>query len=211
MQPFARTFQVGVVILAAGQSLRMGTPKLLLRWGRTSVIGHLLQLWRDAGAAQVIVVHSPDHVALTNELDRLSFPPESRVINPAPERGMFSSIQCAAAWHGWKEDLTHFMIGLGDQPQLRAQTLADLLQSAMTSPEHIWQPLFAGHGRHPVLFPRSHFVQLARTEASTLKQFLAAFPVSHIEINDPGLAVDIDYPDDYQKALRLYFDSPRKQ
>ena len=59
--------------------------------------------------------------------------------------------------------------------------------------------------------PRSHFLQLARTEASTLKQFLAAFPVSHVEINDPGLAVDIDYPDDYQKALRLYFDSPSQQ
>ena len=38
---------------------------------------------------------------LGTELDRLGFPPGNRIPNPDPQRGMFSSIQCAAAWGGW--------------------------------------------------------------------------------------------------------------
>jgi molybdenum cofactor cytidylyltransferase len=206
MQPLATVFQVGVAILGAGQSRRMGRPKLLLPWGGRSVIGHLLQLWSAAGAAQVAVVCAPED-ALTQELDRLGFPAQSRVINPLPQRGMFSSIQCAAAWRSWKADLTHFIIALGDQPQLRLETLAGLLELGRANPGQISQPLFAGHGRHPVLFPRSRFAELATTEAATLKEFLASHHVVNVEINDPGLSLDIDYPEDYQQALKLCFNS----
>ena len=54
-------FRLGAVILAAGRSLRMGRPKLLLPWGETSVLGHLLNQWRQVGAAQVAVVHAADN------------------------------------------------------------------------------------------------------------------------------------------------------
>ena len=39
----------GVVILAAGASSRMGKPKLVLPWGKTSVLGHLIEQWKQAG------------------------------------------------------------------------------------------------------------------------------------------------------------------
>ena len=45
-----RSFSVGVVILAAGRSARMGRPKLLLPWGETSVLGHLIKQWQALGA-----------------------------------------------------------------------------------------------------------------------------------------------------------------
>src|SRR6185369_7472750 len=96
----------GVVILAAGASSRMGRPKLLLPWGGTSVIGHLLAQWRGLGAEQVSVVCAQANVALDQELNRLQFRPEDRIVNPIPECGMFSSIQCAASWKGWKPTLT---------------------------------------------------------------------------------------------------------
>ena len=67
---------LGVIILGAGASSRMGRPKLLLPWGDTTVIGHLIRQWRELGAAQIAVVHRPGRLRkLDAELDRLDFPP----------------------------------------------------------------------------------------------------------------------------------------
>ena len=50
--PATGSVRVGVVILAAGRSRRMGKPKLLLPWGETSVLGHLIRQWEvPAGKA----------------------------------------------------------------------------------------------------------------------------------------------------------------
>src|SRR5881396_1156340 len=103
------------VILAAGASSRMGKPKLLLPWGETSVIGHLIEQWRAAEASQIAVVLAAADKALERELDRIAFPGAGRIHNPAPEQGMFSSIQCAARWRDWKPNLRHWVIALGDQ------------------------------------------------------------------------------------------------
>ncbi len=77
----------------------MGQPKLLLPWGKTTVIGHLIAQWQKAGASQIAIVTAVGDQALAKELDRLALPPEDRLCNPAPELGMFSSIQCAALGH----------------------------------------------------------------------------------------------------------------
>src|SRR5271169_6647644 len=89
---------LGVVILGAGASSRMGRPKLLLPWKDTTIVGHLIRQWRGLGARQIAVVHRPGDAPLAAELDRLDFPAKDRIVNPQPERGMFSSIVCAAEW-----------------------------------------------------------------------------------------------------------------
>src|ERR1051325_4613634 len=96
-------FVIGVVILAAGRSRRMGRPKLLLPWGETSVLGHLIQWWERLGVRQVAVVHGSGTSPVLDELNRLKFPAEKRIPNPDPDRGMFSSIQSAANWTGWEK------------------------------------------------------------------------------------------------------------
>src|SRR5437867_10234004 len=106
----------GAVILAAGASSRMGKPKLVLSWGKTSVLGHLIKQWQQAAAKQIAVVHAAGDQAIGVELDRVNFPVADRIMNPRPERGMLSSIQCAAAWDGWSSGLTHWIVVLGDQP-----------------------------------------------------------------------------------------------
>src|ERR1017187_6201831 len=92
-----RTFSVGVVILGAGRSARMGKPKLLLPWGGTSVLGHLIEQWQALGARQIAIVCAARDQTMQMELDRLSFAKVNRICNPAPEGGMFSSIQIGRA------------------------------------------------------------------------------------------------------------------
>jgi len=191
---------VGVVILGAGASSRMGRPKLLLPWGETSVIGHLLAQWRALEARQIALVCRRSDRFLAAELRRIGFPSRHRIVNPKPERGMFSSIVCAAKWKGWDADLTAWVIALGDQPHLRMATLRALLSFYSQHPQAVCQPVFEGHRRHPVVLPRDAFFELRRTGARNLKEFLqqTAFPQVECPIKDSGLSLDLDFPEDYE-------------
>jgi molybdenum cofactor cytidylyltransferase len=197
--------KLGVVILAAGASSRMSRPKLLLPWEGTTVIGHLLRQWHQVGAAQIAVVCADANIALAGELERLGFPPASRICNPQSKRGMFSSIQCAAAWSGWRPDVAHWAITLGDQPQVRLETLQRLIEFAAEHPGSICQPSHHGRGRHPVVMPSDVFARVQGSQAANLKEFLGASgcPVARCEVNDPGLDIDLDEPADYERALAL--------
>src|SRR5258706_8873742 len=204
MKPGKPEDSLAVILLAAGASSRMGRPKMLLPWGNTTVLGHLLQVWQELGAAQIAAVSAAGDAAVNLELDRLGLPPEGRIVNPDPRRGMFSSIQCAGLWKGWQTGLTHWAIVLGDQPHLPKSTLRALLDFASDYSAMICQPSRSGRPRHPVLLPREAFERLAKTEAETLKQLLERNDVKLLEMNEPGLDLDIDRPDDYEKARQVF-------
>jgi len=198
----------GVVILAAGASSRMGKPKLVLPWGKTSVLGHLIEQWKQAGG-QIAVVHAAGDQVMDAELNRLDFPVANRIVNPQPERGMLSSIQGAAAWAGWNSGLTHWIIVLGDQPHLRPESLRELIEFAVSHPDKICQPSRRGRPRHPVVLPKEIFEQLKDSRVETLKQFLQdnVSTVALREMDDSGLDLDLDTPADYERALRRFLGS----
>jgi molybdenum cofactor cytidylyltransferase len=200
---FMSGYSLGAVILAAGRSSRMGQPKLLLPWGKTSVLGYLLQQWQELGAKQIAVVCAADDAAMAAELDKLGIPGGDRIINPNPERGMFSSIQCAARWDGWQAGLTHWAVALGDQPHLRFDTLRTILDFSVANKDKVCQPRKDGHRHHPVLLPRNFFEHLSGSATGNLKDFLASCDTAYCEMNDPGLELDIDRPEDYQRARKL--------
>ena len=201
--------RLGVIILAAGRSERMGKPKLLLPWAGTSVIGHLLAQWSAVGAEQIAVVCAENDQAMEAELDRLGFPSTGRIYNPLPERGMFSSIQCAARWPGWTEALTHWAVVLGDQPHLRDETLRTVVRFASTHSREVCQPRKAGHRRHPVILPKPSLQKLADVTCADLKEFLNTCETALCDFDDPGLALDIDVPEDYERALAYQKRVPR--
>jgi molybdenum cofactor cytidylyltransferase len=202
---------LGVIILAAGASRRMGKPKLLLPWGATSVLGRLLDQCKTIGAQQLTVVCAADAPLLAAELNRLNFPQANRIFNPDPDRGMFSSIQCAANWSGWKAESTHFLIMLGDQPHLRDETLRQLLDFGALNPERICQPLRDGRRKHPVLLPKRVFVELKTSSARDLRQVIVAHAaeLSGFESVDVGLDFDMDTPEDYERVKQLCFGPKR--
>ncbi len=194
-----------VVLLAAGASSRMGRPKLLLPWRGTTVLAHLLGIWRELGAAQLAVVTAPANGPVAAELARAGVLKRDCITNPEPERGMMSSIRCAAGWPGWGTEISHFLITLGDQPLVQISTLRSLLDFAGAHPGQVCQPARGGRPRHPVLIPREIFLQLATTPAENLKQFLLGIPDRRatFESDDAGLDFDLDEPADYERALLL--------
>lgn len=194
---------LGVLLLAAGRSRRMGRPKLLLPWHGSTILGYTVELWRSLGAEQIAVVGAGDDEAMEREMDRMGLPADQRILNPVPEKGMFGSVQCAARWPGWRKDLVRWTIVLGDQPHIRAETLRSLLAFSTTRPEMVCQPARHGRPRHPVVLPRSVFVSLAGAATPNLKDFLSPLPRALCELDDPGLDLDIDTPADHVAALAL--------
>ena len=140
------------------------------------------------------------------ELARLGVSKQDHIINHRAQEGMFSSVRCAAQWSGWSELTTHFVIALGDQPHLRRETLEALMDFATAHPDKICQPGREGHGLHPVVLPRKYFKKLVGTSAETLQgdllQLIGAKNVELMETDDAGADLDIDSPEDYEKAKR---------
>jgi CTP:molybdopterin cytidylyltransferase MocA len=199
--PAEASSRLGIVILGAGASRRMGRPKLLLPWRGSTVVGGILRQWRTLDAAQIAVVLRPDDAALIAELNRLHFSPADRITNPRPERGMFSSVVCAARWSGWKKKIANWAVVLGDQPHLQTDTLRQLLVFHAAHRDAICQPEFDGHTRHPVILPRAAFAQLKNSRAATLKEFLERTGFARVQcpMTDAGLSLDLDTPMDYKR------------
>jgi molybdenum cofactor cytidylyltransferase len=194
-------FAFGVVILAAGASTRMGTCKLLLPWGRKTILTHLLDQWRRAGAAQIAPVIDPSNLPLRKALTHAGLSPSDWIENPSPQLGMFSSLQEASRWTGWLPTLTHWIISLGDQPHIEISTLRLLLHAARKNPTHICQPALNGHTAHPIILPAGNFRELAQNDSPDLRTYIRtreAFRL-RLEVEDAGVFGDLDTPEDYAR------------
>lgn len=202
---------LAAVILAAGHSRRMGQPKLLLPWGRQTILHHLVSLWQVLDAKPIIVVHRPDDLPLIQEMARLGVDRALPLPNCRPDASMFDSISVAASWTGWSEmKKNQVALVLGDQPHLGEKILRGFVTAAMNEPHFIWQPARNGTGRHPVVLPLSDFQSLPSSDFQTLKHFLLQEKarVRYFPVEDPAFDLDLDRPEDYEMARRLYLETP---
>ena len=191
----------GVVILAAGASTRMGSCKLLLPWGDKTILTHLLDQWRSAGAAQIAPVIDPSNELLRKALAHVGFSPFDWIENRSPQLGMFSSLQEASRWIGWLSTLTHWIISLGDQPHVQISTLRLLLDAARRNPTRICQPAFHGRAAHPIILPASNFRELAQSDIPNLRVYVRtreAFRL-RVAVEDAAVSHDLNTPEDYTR------------
>jgi len=193
-----------IAILAAGESRRMGQPKLCLPWGQTTILGHILAQWREAGAEKILVVHGPGKTPVTLELDRLGIPSEQRIANRTMERGMMGSVVTAAAYALGDTSLTHLVIALGDQPHLRAETLCEILRACETAPGKMVRVVFQDKPGHPLALPVHVLAELSTTSSETLRDFLRLKEIAVCDLTsgDSGVLLDVDTPADYARASR---------
>jgi molybdenum cofactor cytidylyltransferase len=191
----------GVVILAAGASTRMGRCKLLLPWGEKTILAHLLDQWRRAGATQVAPVIDPSNQPLRNALEDAGFSPLDWIENPSPQLGMFSSLQEASRWTGWHLTLTHWIISLGDQPHIQISTLRLLFDAARKNPRRICQPALHGHAAHPIVLPATNFRELAQNDVANLGTYVRMRePIRlRVPVEDGGVSKDLDTAEDYAR------------
>jgi molybdenum cofactor cytidylyltransferase len=193
---------ISAVILAAGESRRMGQPKLLLPWGMTTVLGQVVSTISKAGIPDILVVtggarQSVEYLAA--ELAK-EFPVRT-VHNPGYREGeMLSSIKV-----GLKALLPAAgaaLIALGDQPQISGETVRRLCDAFMEREAALVVPSFKNQRGHPWLAARSFWGEILALPADAT---LRAFMNSHADRleyvpGDKSILQDLDTPEDYDRS-----------
>jgi molybdenum cofactor cytidylyltransferase len=189
---------ITAIVLAAGLSRRMGRFKLLLPWGQETVIERVVRTLEEATDGEILVVTGWRAGEVAAALKHTRARP---VYNPDYEAGeMLSSVQVglrAAA-----PDAVAALICLGDQPQMRVETVRRVLDDGKAVGwKNVVIPSYRLHAGHPILLPRPVWpAVLAGT--GTLKVALAPYRESFVYsvVDTPSILADLDTPDDYAQA-----------
>lgn len=188
------------VILAAGESRRMGRLKPLLPLGSKTLLQRVVDSFLEAGAASVIVVlgHRAEEVAECVK-DR----PVEATLNDQYREGMLSSVQWGA--RQVSEEAPAFFLALGDQPDVPPDVLHSVSREWEAHPGSLVVPTFEGKRGHPILIDRCYLPQLlALREPQTLRDLVHA-PTTlrrEVPVESSGPLLDLDTPEDYDAALR---------
>ena len=185
------------IVLAAGESRRMGVQKLLLPFGCTTVVGHIVSELNRSVVDTVIVVvgHDGDRVA-----EELSGRSVSIATNPNYKAGMLSSVRCGL--DALPKQCDAVMVALGDQPAISAGLVDEMVQSFGSTDKGILVPLYRGKRGHPILFSVGYRDEvLERYDDVGLRGLLRTHPDDVYELDVPTSAVlsDMDYPEDYRR------------
>ncbi len=191
--------RISAILLAAGESRRMGHPKLLLPWGGTTVLGQAVATFASAGIAEILVVTGGARAEIEALVAELAGQwPVRPVFNPDyASGGMLSSIQCGIRALGSRPRAV--LIGLGDQPQVRAETVRRICAAFRETSQPLVIPSHDGRRGHPWLAARPLWGELlALAETATARQFIAAHAreVAYIPA-DETILQDLDTPEDY--------------
>ena len=192
----------GAIVLAAGASSRMGTPKALLTHadGRTFLRAACESL-AAAGLSPVVVVLGNHRALLEKELSehvQTAVCSPRVAVNPAPERGQISSMAVGlGALLG--EPISFALIALVDQPALPKSVLARLIDAASREPEVVHIPLCRGVRGHPAAFPISLAKSLAHAGADESARDVIErlrIPVREHPVDEPAVLLDLDTPEE---------------
>ena len=198
------------LILAAGDSSRMGRDKALLPWpppaaGQAPPNDTFLSAAiRSLSAATefVVVVVGKNEAALAPIIYAQG---ASLVINPDPDRGQFSSLQV-----GLHEVLNHgrdaAMVTLVDRPPVSTTTIQTLRDAFAGADQNIWAvvPEFSGKHGHPYLVGREMMEAFLRVPATSVARDIEHEHQEHIQyvrVDDPLIALNINTPEDYAGLL----------
>jgi molybdenum cofactor cytidylyltransferase len=186
------------ILLAAGESRRMGYPKPLLTIRGETFLAHL------AAAMLKVVTRLTIVVGAHADRVRPAIPADPRievVNNPDWVRGQLSSIKVAI--RALPAAASGALIHLTDHPTVKAETFAAVVDGYRQSRKPIAMARHGGRRGHPVLFDRSLFGELLDAPEDQGARAVVnadASRVVYVDVDDPGILLDLDTPDDLARA-----------
>jgi len=195
--------EVVAIILAAGASRRMGTPKMVLPWGNRTVVGQVVSVLEDAGVDEILVVTGGAELEIRQalQLHRVHL-----VKNEGFMAGdMLSSVQTGltAALDGSAQAA---LIVLGDQPQIQTEVVKALLLRWQTASPAIIIPSIQIRRGHPMLLARSLWQEVLDLPLTqSLRDFLRLRNdwINYLPVETDSILQDLDTPEDYARQKPL--------
>lgn len=187
--------KISAVILAAGQSERLGSPKQLIPWQGTTLLDYTINCIRESGIEDIVLVlgaHA-EKIKKTVNLGELRI-----VVNVGWQTGKAGSIR--AGINAISPSAEGVMIFLCDQPYLTSDLIKAIIQAENDTKENIIAPVIGEQIINPVLFKKevfSDFYLLQGEEGG--KNLFKKHPVLRVPWQDARILLDIDTPDDLEK------------
>jgi molybdenum cofactor cytidylyltransferase len=195
-QMMQQTASIAPIVLAAGDSTRMGYPKALLPFGSTIFLLHILDTIEKAGMGKPLVVLGKTASIVGPHI------PSGRadvLVNPDPDRGQLSSIRLAL-FHLDPARIAG-MIWPVDQPAISEEVVRDLVHLFLRTESQIAYPRCGNRRGHPAIFRRDLFQEFmdAPLEKGP-REILLRHQKTTAELPTEELACiqDIDTPADYE-------------
>ncbi len=186
--------KAAAIILAAGESRRMGRPKALLPFRGGTFLSVLAQTF-GAYCSPVVAVFGSEGQAVAAACPADVIP----VFNPLSRLGMLTSLQ--AGLRALEGQAGKILFTLVDHPAVMPGTLADLLHAEA----EIAIPRFEGKRGHPVAIGREIAREfLAEPASSKVRDVIDRHRESllYVDVQDPGICDDVDSPEIYAALLR---------
>ena len=189
------------IILAAGESCRMGQPKLLLPWRKSTIIESVVDNYLESKIFELIVVVGANQDRIKEALVSKTV---TIVENPYFQEGMSTSIKRGVGVVSNQAE--GYLIGLGDQPLITTDIIDHLITSFSHERPGIAICTHQGKSGQPVIFDRKF-----RPALSTLKGDMGGRmiieqhhgEVKQVEVGSEAIFMDIDTPEDYQKLTKF--------
>ncbi len=186
---------IWAIILAAGESRRMGTQKLLLPFGDATVVEAVVRTALASGVDRAIAVLGADRDAVRAKLEPCGV---DFAVNERFADGMLSSIQ--TGFRALPPETEAAVVMLGDQPFLPPSVIDAVVRGYRESLKGIVIPVFRTRRGHPVLVDLKYRDEvLAIAPADGLRRLMRAHPedIAEVEVDDANILRDLDTPEDY--------------
>ena len=186
------------LILAAGESRRMGTPKALLCYREESFLDTLIGLFQTRCSPVIVVLGAAAQQVRAATKRAAAF-----VENERWESGQTSSMQ--RGLQAVPADSEGVLFTLVDHPAVRMETIDALLGADIAPPRALLRvPVYRGRNGHPIWFSRGlirEFLALAESGAARDVVRAHAAEIEYLDVEDPGVLADIDDPAAYRALL----------
>ena len=183
---------ISAIILAAGKSVRMGQQKMLMPWGKSTVLGEVIETLQHAGVEDITLV--------TNSKIALQITNYKLPITLNDDGDMLESIQLGL--QGQKPSAEATLICLGDQPQVEERSVRNVCDAFREKKTSIVVPSYQMRRGHPWLIARELWGEVLRMRApESMRDFLNNHKndIFYVEIDTPSILLDLDTPADYLK------------
>lgn len=196
------------IILAAGSSQRMGSPKALLKIGEKTFLQHIVEALHSARIIDNVIVLGSGAEEIQKTLSWF----EGKVaVNNDWQKGQLTSIITGLnnldMTKTETEEIHGAIICPVDHPLLTQSLLVDLLQGYWLSKKRIIIPTHQGQRGHPVIFDRELFDEIRNAPLDIGARAVVRNhedDVLEVNVDDEGVLINIDSPDDYKKYILNY-------
>jgi molybdenum cofactor cytidylyltransferase len=187
------------IILAAGQSKRMGQPKMLLPWGKSTVIEHVISTFLNAGIEDVTVITGGARDQVEGAIGPY---PVRKIHNQEYAAGeMLSSIQLGL--RALPSQAQAGLIGLGDQPQVQERNVRLIREAYRDGKSGLIVPSFQMRRGHPWLVARPFWGEILELKSpESPRDFLNrhANEIHYVSVDSPSILADLDTLEDYRNS-----------